>query len=495
MKRSLISLTGFALLGFALIMIAVTLAERFILAPQLQRQRELLFNQLTSQVTTSLQMRQQQLHFELRLLSQSGATETQFSQQRQALALTGAARFDQAGELQQLSDEQSSTQQQRTLQALRPAVVLALGSHHPLNAGLINLPQGPHLVSWIQTQPHGLVIGWQAWDRAMTGKLLDAVKLPVSATQLYAADTPDNLRALAAQLQRPQLQNNALLWTLKDIDGHPILLLQADVTPLLELTEPDWRQPTIILLAGLFAFALVTLLAIVRFIRPIEQLLNALHCHSGTDTESLTLIGGSHQVRRLIRAYRELLSKLQHNERRTLSLSHKLEKLSRRDPLTGLPNRNQFDDFIQHEWHRGMQLDTPLAAIGLRLDHMPEIAKVLGPAQTDSLLKSLADTLAGNVHQATDLVARIAPNAFAIVLPDTQLDNAQRVAIKLQELTHSIKQTSSHEPWPTPYTASAVLIDLCAGQEETLEQRVTHWLGALEQLDSSDESLLQLLKH
>ncbi|OGT27082.1 MAG: hypothetical protein A3I77_02545 [Gammaproteobacteria bacterium RIFCSPLOWO2_02_FULL_42_14] len=93
-----------------------------------------------------------------------------------------------------------------------------------------------------------------------------------------------------------------------------------------------------------------------------------------------------------------------------------LKNLSMHDPLTGLPNRRYFSDFVQkivHECERGLL--NAFAVFYIDLDHFKKINDVLGHHIGDELLKQVAERLKANARKY-DMIARIGGDEFLIVL-------------------------------------------------------------------------------
>jgi diguanylate cyclase (GGDEF)-like protein len=121
------------------------------------------------------------------------------------------------------------------------------------------------------------------------------------------------------------------------------------------------------------------------------------------------------------------------------ALSRALEQvttLARTDPLTMLPNRRAFDEAIDKELRRSLRFRRPLSLIMIDLDHFKQVNDKLGHQAGDETLKTLARLLE-QVLRSVDTVARIGGEEFAVVLPETSLEDALAVAGRLCELQAS----------------------------------------------------------
>ena len=117
----------------------------------------------------------------------------------------------------------------------------------------------------------------------------------------------------------------------------------------------------------------------------------------------------------------------------------KLRYASFHDSLTGLYNRN----FFQEEMHR-LQKDRS-ESVGLilcDLDGMKFVNDTLGHAKGDEIIKRAAELLREN-FRASDIIARIGGDEFAIFVPDMDKDEAERLA---QRLKRSAEENNRIDP-------------------------------------------------
>ena len=101
------------------------------------------------------------------------------------------------------------------------------------------------------------------------------------------------------------------------------------------------------------------------------------------------------------------------------------------DPLTDLPNRKLFMDFLALELAQARRNRKNLAVLFLDLDHFKQINDTLGHAAGDLLLQSVAQRLKGCVRES-DTVARIGGDEFNVLMPDlNQTDDVGTVVGKI----------------------------------------------------------------
>lgn len=120
------------------------------------------------------------------------------------------------------------------------------------------------------------------------------------------------------------------------------------------------------------------------------------------------------------------------------------------DPLTSLGNRRFFRELAAVEVNRSRRYGRPVTLVYLDLDGFRALNDGLGHAEGDALLVLAANLFTGTLR-SSDIVARIAGDEFAILLPETGPDGARIVVEKLRR--RLAEATSSR-----PLTFSAALV-------------------------------------
>lgn len=111
----------------------------------------------------------------------------------------------------------------------------------------------------------------------------------------------------------------------------------------------------------------------------------------------------------------------------------KLTQLSYADGLTGLANRRRFMEVLESELVRQARSGNELCLLLIDADHFKDINDNHGHHAGDAVLRELAVILMASVRAPTDLPARLGGEEFAVILPDTRLEEARRVAERLRE--------------------------------------------------------------
>lgn len=119
--------------------------------------------------------------------------------------------------------------------------------------------------------------------------------------------------------------------------------------------------------------------------------------------------------------------------RELLSLSRRLDELSRRDELTGLANRRDMRERLQREIDRNERNSLPFSIIMADIDHFKQINDTYGHECGDDMLRLVGRTLTANV-QKRDVVSRWGGEEVLILLPETDGKQAHNIAERLRKI-------------------------------------------------------------
>lgn len=147
--------------------------------------------------------------------------------------------------------------------------------------------------------------------------------------------------------------------------------------------------------------------------------------------------------------------------------------LARHDPLTGMANRRFFFERANLEFVRSKRYQPPLSIAMMDIDHFKRINDEFGHAAGDEVLKSFC-IASQRLVRKTDFCARIGGEEFAVLLPDTDLVGAVRLAERLRrEVAKSTLLLSAGEINFTVSIGVATLRSADASLEDCL-QRADH---------------------
>jgi diguanylate cyclase (GGDEF)-like protein len=111
--------------------------------------------------------------------------------------------------------------------------------------------------------------------------------------------------------------------------------------------------------------------------------------------------------------------------------AEELERLAQTDELTGLYNRRHFFDLAERELEKFNRYARPLSIVMLDIDHFKRVNDQFGHATGDAVLRAVAQRCRAAVR-ATDTLARIGGEEFAILMPETTVSNGADVAQRLR---------------------------------------------------------------
>jgi diguanylate cyclase (GGDEF)-like protein len=111
--------------------------------------------------------------------------------------------------------------------------------------------------------------------------------------------------------------------------------------------------------------------------------------------------------------------------------SEQLEHLATIDSMTGVFNRRHFLAVAETEWSRFQRYNRPLTLLMVDIDHFKSVNDRFGHATGDHALCRVADACREG-NRETDVVGRIGGEEFAILLPETDLEQASIVAERIR---------------------------------------------------------------
>lgn len=128
---------------------------------------------------------------------------------------------------------------------------------------------------------------------------------------------------------------------------------------------------------------------------------------------------------------------------RDMTLQKELEAELRRaadtDALTGLANRHRFSRVADAEVRRAIRYGHGLAVIACDIDHFKSVNDTYGHAGGDLALKVFARAASDCLRQPIDLLGRVGGEEFAVILPETDLSGAGRVAERIRSAVEKVQ--------------------------------------------------------
>ncbi|CAG0966962.1 putative diguanylate cyclase DgcT [Burkholderiales bacterium] len=148
-----------------------------------------------------------------------------------------------------------------------------------------------------------------------------------------------------------------------------------------------------------------------------------------------------------LRAIREI--------RRRRALERRYEdarERARTDPLTGVANREAFDDHLRHLHAAAAGGGAPFVLAFLDVDRFKALNDRYGHETGDRALRRIGDMIAGSVRRA-DIVARMGGDEFAVLMPGADRDSCVRAFDCLRE---TLALAVREEGWPITFSIGVV---------------------------------------
>lgn len=157
-----------------------------------------------------------------------------------------------------------------------------------------------------------------------------------------------------------------------------------------------------------------------------------------------------------------------------------LERLSMQDGLTGISNRRYFNQCAELEWQRSRRNGLPLSLLLIDVDHFKQYNDYYGHGAGDDCLKQVALVLSGCCDRPFDLVARYGGEEFVVLLPETDMDGALRLAEKMRATVEALSI-------PHAYSSAGAVVTVSVGAATHGADRAKNDLRHLQ--DSADQAL------
>jgi two-component system, sensor histidine kinase LadS len=116
-----------------------------------------------------------------------------------------------------------------------------------------------------------------------------------------------------------------------------------------------------------------------------------------------------------------------------------LQRQSRTDTLTRVPNRRHFDEVASGEFERARRNNGSMALLVVDIDHFKQFNDRYGHSRGDEVLRQVAEKLSNGVRRG-DHACRYGGEEFALVLPGADGAAAADVAESLRSLVESSAQ-------------------------------------------------------
>jgi len=119
-------------------------------------------------------------------------------------------------------------------------------------------------------------------------------------------------------------------------------------------------------------------------------------------------------------------------ERSLQDANDKIRVLSITDPLTGCYNRRYLEENLSNEIKRARRYGRPLSLIMSDIDDFKKINDTYGHLTGDHVLEGFANRMRASIRKGVDWIARYGGEEFLLILPETAIAGACRLAERLR---------------------------------------------------------------
>lgn len=137
------------------------------------------------------------------------------------------------------------------------------------------------------------------------------------------------------------------------------------------------------------------------------------------------------------------------------SLRIQVERVARVDGLTGVANRQQFDQSLMDEIKRCVRERKNVSLMLVEIDGYFEFQDINGQQKSEFVLQRVARAISDSFRRAGDMVARVGEAKFAVLLPGTEQKTSEKFAEKLRRAIYA-----EALPYPTSEIADRITVSI-----------------------------------
>jgi diguanylate cyclase (GGDEF)-like protein len=148
-----------------------------------------------------------------------------------------------------------------------------------------------------------------------------------------------------------------------------------------------------------------------------------------------------------------------------------LELLSRQDGLTGLANRRHFDSYLTDQLYAAHRQRGTVSLVLFDVDAFKAYNDHYGHQAGDDCLKAVAVALRSCCRQTADMAARYGGEEFAMILPETELSDAVKIAERVRAAVTQLSITHQNSQ-AAPFVTISAGISACSREGPISAERL-----------------------
>lgn len=181
----------------------------------------------------------------------------------------------------------------------------------------------------------------------------------------------------------------------------------------------------------------------IAFSKDIVRLIEALASQASVAMENRSLLDEQEMLKQQLECEVDTRTEELKQALTKLSEAHiSLKEMNTIDAVTGIKNRQYFDDVLDQEWRRARRQQYDISMLLLDIDFFKKVNDTYGHLVGDACLAAVAKEVDETFNRPSDVVARYGGEEFAVILPYVSTDNALRLAEQLRQIIENSTYSS-----------------------------------------------------
>ncbi len=171
---------------------------------------------------------------------------------------------------------------------------------------------------------------------------------------------------------------------------------------------------------------------------------------------------------------KDQIDELNKTKKKLEEANERLWEMANLDGLTMIPNRRSFDIKLSEEFKRMKRDRKPLSLMMIDIDYFKKYNDHYGHIKGDDVLKDVANMLDKAVKRPGDFVARYGGEEFVVLLPDTILEGAKFLSIRIMQELQAMKIEHNKSEMSKYLTVSIGISVLGSDDRKTTPQQLVN---------------------